>query len=220
MTDPHHALPILYSFRRCPYAMRARLALKVAGVEVQLREILLKNKPQPMLEISPKGTVPVLQLPSGQVIDESRDIMAWAAMQSGGELLVASENVAQTWLDINDFEFKQHLDHYKYADRYPERPAAFYRSAGERFLMRLEQQLQLQKKAGVPNYLLGLSLSQADIGIIPFVRQFSMVDQPWFESTGYECVKKWLHYWLGSEIFSRVMRRYPQWHASEVPTIF
>jgi len=211
VTEQQQSLPILYSFRRCPYAMRARLALKVVGLDVYIREILLKDKPEPMLAISPKATVPVLQLPSGQVLDESRDIMAWAALQPGGQILAAAEKDARVWLEMNDFEFKQQVDRYKYADRYPEHPAEFYRAAGEVFLLQLEQQLQTQQKLGVSNFLLGSTLTQADIGIFPFVRQFVMVDQLWFESTDYVCVKRWLNYWLTSDVFARVMQRYSPW---------
>lgn len=200
--------------------MRARLALKVVGLDVYIREILLKDKPEPMLAISPKGTVPVMLLPSGRVLDESRDIMAWAASQSGSQKLAAAEQDALQWLDLNDVEFKQHLDRYKYADRYPEHPAEFYRAEAEVFLLQLEQQLQLQQKQGVSQFLLGSTLTQADIGIFPFVRQFVMVDQPWFESADYVCVKRWLNYWLGSNVFARVMQRYSPWKSTDVATIF
>ena len=133
-------LPRLYSFRRCPYAMRARLALLFAELPVELREIVLKNKPSQMLAISPKGTVPVLQLPEGRVIEESREIMIWALEQNDKQGLLDAKLIKQAndLLDNNDDEFKHWLNHYKYADRYPEMSQAEYQERGEVFLQSLE----------------------------------------------------------------------------------
>lgn len=138
-------LPILYSFRRCPYALRARMALKSAGLRVSLREVELRNKPAALLQYSPKGTVPIIVFPDGSVIDESRDIMLWALSVNDPEqwLPKQADMCAQIiWLlDKNDFKFKANLDKYKYPDRYPEQTPLEYRALGEQFLMLLEATL-------------------------------------------------------------------------------
>ena len=125
--------PILYSFRRCPYAMRARLALAYTGIKVEIREVELKNKPQALRDISPKATVPVLHLPDGKVIDESLDIMHWALAQHDPAQWLADTKTAKTLITWNDGDFKYQLDRYKYADRHPQHPAEHYRSQGELF---------------------------------------------------------------------------------------
>src|SRR5690554_5339291 len=163
--------PILYSFRRCPYAMRARLGILFAGLQVELREIVLRNKPAQMLAISPKGTVPVLQLPDGQVIDESLDIMRCALQLQDPQQLLDESTLTQGYalIEQNDRQFKHWLDRYKYADRYPEMTQLEYRLQGEVFLQQLEQLLN-------QSFLLGDKISLADIGIMPFIRQFAHVD--------------------------------------------
>src|SRR5699024_7715245 len=155
-----NSLPLLYSFRRCPYAMRARLGILFAGQAVALREIVLRNKPAHMLEISPKGTVPVLQLANGEVIEESREILAWALTQQDpqGLLNIDLAQVAAL-IDENDGEFKHWLDRYKYADRHPEQSQLEYRQQGEAFLQTLEALLAKN------DYLLGANISKADIAI-------------------------------------------------------
>jgi len=127
-------LPILYSFRRCPYAMRARLAIAYSGIKLELREIVLRNKPEEMLAISPKGTVPVLQLPSGEVIDESIDIMRWALAQHDPNDWYSEPYIPaiESLITQNDESFKPWLDRYKYADRYPEQSETYYRNQCER----------------------------------------------------------------------------------------
>ncbi len=170
--------PILYSFRRCPYAMRARLALYVSGVVVEVREIALRNKPENMLIASPKGSVPVLVLPDGQVIDESWDIMQWALRQHDPDNWLGKNETfleaAKPLMNENDTTFKAALDRYKYSGRYPEHPQFFYRTQGELFLQPLENRLR------ATNYLLSDALSIADAAIFPFIRQFAEVDQNWF----------------------------------------
>ena len=176
------ALHRLYSFRRCPYAMRARLAIVLAELKVELREIVLKNKPAQMLAISPKGTVPVLELvetdgSSRRVIEESRDILQWALEQHDPQAVLDVEPAsAQALIEQNDNEFKHWLDRYKYSDRYPELSQLEYRERGELFLQVLETLLAKHR------YLLGDTISSADIGIMPFVRQFAHVDQEVFTS--------------------------------------
>ncbi|WOG26591.1 glutathione S-transferase [Endozoicomonas sp. 8E] len=205
----HSNTPILYSFRRCPYAMRARLALTYSGISLEHREILLKNKPQAMLCVSPKGTVPVLVLPEGRVIDESLDIMLWAL----------AINDPENWLPGNpgdraeimalirksDVEFKPRLDRYKYADRHPEHPMEFYRTQGEEFIALLDSKLSNQ------NGLMGDRVTLADMAIAPFIRQFAHVDRNWFYSTPYWRVHQWLKRFLESGLFLQIMGKHPLW---------
>ena len=209
-------LPRLYSFRRCPYAMRARLALLFAELPVELREIVLKNKPSQMLAISPKGTVPVLQLPEGKVIEESRDIMVWALEHNDKQGLLDAKLIKQAndLLDKNDHEFKHWLDHYKYADRYPEMSQAEYQERGEVFLQSLET--WLNKNA----YLLGDSISIADIGIMPFVRQFAHVDRDVFYGLPYPKLQRWLQDWLEHPLFKQAMTKFDPWQEGDEVIIF
>ncbi|GAF52365.1 glutathione S-transferase [Psychrobacter sp. JCM 18900] len=175
------SLPRLYSFRRCPYAMRARLGLIFAELPVELREITLKNKPDQMLAISPKGTVPVLQLSDGSVIEESAEIMMWALEKNDPQGLLNEKisSEANALIAQNDNEFKQWLDRYKYADRHPEMTQTEYRQKGEVFLQDLEALLTKN------TYLLGNNVTVADIGIMPFVRQFAHVDRNVFYKLPY-----------------------------------
>jgi len=209
-------LPRLYSFRRCPYAMRARLALLFSELPVELREIVLKNKPSQMLAISPKGTVPVLQLPEGRVIEESRDIMVWALEHNDRQGLLDAKLIKQAndLLDKNDHEFKHWLDHYKYADRYPEMSQAEYQERGEVFLQSLEA--LLSKNA----YLLGDSISIADIGIMPFVRQFAHVDRDVFYGLPYPKLQSWLQDWLEHPLFKQAMTKFDPWQEGDEVIIF
>lgn len=196
-------LPVLYTFRRCPYAMRARLAIAASGVKVAYREILLRDKPEAMLERSPKGTVPVLVLPDQGVIDESLDIMLWALAQNDpGHWLTPDTGL----VTVNDQVFKHWLDRYKYADRYPEYSLEYYRSQGERFLQRLERQL-LQHTG-----LTGPTLTLADYAIAPFIRQFAHVDKDWFLNSPYSRLRQWLDEILCAELFQQIMVKYPVWH--------
>lgn len=205
----------LYSFRRCPYAMRARLAIAYSQQQVQLREIILKNKPAEMLAISSKGTVPVLQLSNGKVLDESLDIMAWALSHNDPDNWLASDlNQMLSLIDENDFEFKTWLDRYKYADRFPEFKESYYRDQCEDFLIKLEQRLTISQ------YLFSNQLSLADIAIFPFIRQFASVDTQWFQQTPYQNVKNWLDELINSENFHRIMHKYPTWIESKQEQTF
>lgn len=196
--------PILYSYRRCPYAMRARMALKVAGIDVAIREISLREKPKHMLAISPKGTVPVLVPQEGEVIEESLDIMHWALAKNDPEAWQAVDMQQVTDLITeNDTSFKKALDHYKYADRYPEKSQTEYRADGEVFLAKLEALLNQHQ------YLLKDTISMADIALFPFVRQFRGVDIPWFESAPYPKLNSWLNGLLESELFKSIMQKHP-----------
>jgi len=209
-------LPVLYSFRRCPYAMRARLAIAYAGVSIELREVELKNKPDSMLAVSPKGTVPVLILENEHVIDESYDVMRWALSQSDPDSwwdrALATE--IDRLVEENDLSFKVHLDHYKYADRYPEYSPEHYRSQGEAFLQALERQLNEYR------YLLRDTVSFADIAIFPFIRQFAFVDKGWFDNAPYPKLQQWLNDFLAGDLFSSVMKKYTPWQQDGVAAVF
>lgn len=186
------------------------MALSYAGVAVEIREISLKQKPASMLQVSPKGTVPVLVLTDGTVIEQSLDIVNWALSQSDQDdwALQADLNardLTDTLIASNDGEFKKALDQYKYAIRFPENPPEIYRAQGELFLTRLENSLHKT------TYLCRDQLSKADIAIFPFVRQFSMVDEVWFENAQYPKLKAWLNGLINSELFLGVMQKYPTW---------
>lgn len=206
--------PILYSYRRCPYAMRARMAIGAAGLQVEQREIVFWDKPDGMMSASPKGEVPVLILPCGKVIDESRDIMLWALSQDdplNWQLPEAFVELGTALMHECDFEFKEHLDHYKYADRFPEFSSDHYREQGEVFLKKLEDILLEKKNGGAELVLLGSSLSVVDIAIFPFIRQFANVDKAWFSEAGYACLQQWLNQHLNAEYFLDIMKNRPVW---------
>lgn len=211
-------LPIFYSFRRCPYAIRARLAIRYSGVDVELREILLKDKPEAMLCASPKGTVPVLVLNNGHVIDESGDVMMWALKENDPEHWFHGQSEGmkkqiKALIEINDRQFKPILDKYKYTVRHPEQTQDFYRQQGTAFLQTLE--LSLSHHA----YLLSDNVTLADMAIFPFVRQFAWVDKDWFDQTCYKYVQKWLAQFLQSERFSSVMKKYSPWKPGDIQII-
>lgn len=196
----------MYSYRRCPYAMRARMALKYAGVDVEHREIELRNKPQSMLQASSKGTVPVLCI-GDSVFDQSVDIMLWAIERSDpddwGDVDDAS---AQDWINKNDGRFKTLLDQYKYPNRFPElNQEEVLHEALELMLLPLERSLQSSQ------YLLGNKMSWVDIAIFPFIRQFSMVDTKRFEKLPIPATQRWLDKHLKSELFNEVMQKHPVW---------
>ncbi|RJG48210.1 glutathione S-transferase [Motilimonas pumila] len=202
--------PVLYSFRRCPYAMRARLAIAYANTPVALREIVLKAKPEHMLQISPKGTVPVLQIAEQQVIEESLAIMFWALRQQDKDQWLGFDSAQMRMLITeNDGDFKQALDKYKYHDRFPEQTQAEYRQQGERFVAKLEQRLSQN------SYLMGPRVSLADMAILPFIRQFAHVNWPWFEQSPYPHVKAWLNQFKESDLFKSIMVKYPTWLESQ-----
>ena len=210
-------LPVLYSFRRCPYAIRARLALQSARIAYEMREVELRNKPDCMLEASPKGSVPVLVLPNGSVIDESWHIMIWSLLRHDPEgwLGANRENIdaGNPLIQENDAVFKFNLDRYKYADRYPDRPQTYYREQAELFLEVMEDRLMTS------GYLLGDSVSIADAGIFPFVRQFAGVDTGWFTQSRYVHLKIWLGRMAGSDGFAQVMRKYSPWQPGSDPVV-
>ncbi len=192
----------LYSFRRCPYAMRARMALRYSGVPVEIHEVSLKTKPADMLAASPKGTVPVLVLEGGRVIDESLDIMRWAlAINDPDGWLQADADATAALIAGNDGPFKQALNRYKYADRYPEHPLAYYRDEGCAYLQVLEERLEQGP------WLFGEGVSLADIAIAPFIRQFRGVDLEWFSQAPYPRLREWVEAIIESSLFTAIMAR-------------
>jgi glutathione S-transferase len=202
---------ILYSFRRCPYAMRARMALLVSGTSFEIREIVLRDKPAEMIAASPKATVPVLVLADGQVIDESIDIMRWALGRNDPEDWLAGDDAAL--IAIFDDQFKHHLDRYKYADRHGADPIE-HRLAGLAMLSELEARLapdgNLRREAR----------SLADIAIFPVVRQFASVDRPWFDAQAIPQVQRWLAQHIASPLFERAMIRLKPWAPGDAPVIW
>jgi glutathione S-transferase len=211
------AFPILYSFRRCPYAIRARMALFSSGLTFELREVLLRDKPASMLSYSPKGTVPVLVLPSGQVIDESLDVMNWALQQSDPDGWLdtppRSAEEIDRLLQWNDGEFKSHLDRYKYSTRYEDADPQEHRDAAEQFLTELNRKITTQK------YLAGDHASLVDIALFPFIRQLANTDREWFDELNYEPLQNWLEGFLSSERFAQSMRKFRPWQPEDPQTL-
>jgi glutathione S-transferase len=207
-------LPVLYSFRRCPYAIRARMALAVAGITVELREVLLRDKPVALLEASAKGTVPVLVLADGRVIDESLAVMDWALKQQDPAGWADTSADTEWLINHCDGAFKGWLDKYKYADRHPEHSPEHYREQAEVFLAELEQRL------GTQAWLGGHQAARADVAVFPFVRQFVGVDPAWWQEATYPKLRCWLDHWLVSEAFTAVMAKYPRWQAGAPGVLF
>ena len=196
-------LPILYSFRRCPYAIRARLAIAQAGIEVQVCEVALRDKPQALLSLSPKGTVPVLQLPQGGVIEESLDIMRWALRLNDPQGWLRG-GAHDALIDLNDHPFKHWLDRYKYAQRHPEHSASHYRNEAVRALVAV-----VEERLADQMFLGGDTPNLADAALFPFVRQFAAVDTVWFDTCLWWRTREWLAAWAQSEIFIQVMAKTP-----------
>lgn len=209
MTTP--ADPILYSFRRCPYAMRARLALAVSGTRCELREVKLRDKPPSMLAASPKGTVPVLVLPDGRVIDESLDVMRWALSFGDPEGWLDRDDAAL--IALNDGAFKQALDRYKYPERHGSEPL-LHREAGLAFLQVLEGRL------APGGQLCGSARGLTDAAIMPFVRQFAAVDPEWFGGQPLPALHIWLPAHTSSDLLQTVMVRPKVWAEGDVPVFF
>jgi len=187
MSEP----PILYSFRRCPYAIRARLALHSSGATVELREIVLRDKPPAFLAASPSATVPTLVPRDGPVIDESLDIMLWALGEADPEgWLVPDNGTPADMLALvadNDGPFKTRLDRYKYHVRHPDCDPLAERTGASSFLHGLNAHL------GDAPWLFGTRPSLADMALLPFVRQFANVDRNWFDGEGWTALRGWLN---------------------------
>lgn len=212
------ALPVLYSFRRCPYAMRARLALAATGQACELREVALKNKPQGLLQASPKGTVPVLVLPDGRVLEQSLDIMLWALQrQDPGGWLTPSQGTLQDMLALIaqcDGPFKQALDCCKYPSRYPDADTTLARTQAVQWLQGLDARLTRHP------FLLGDHPALADMAIAPFVRQFAGIDAAWWNARPWPRLQAWLAHWQASRLFESVMPKLPAWVDGTVGVAF
>ena len=202
------SLPILYSFRRCPYAMRARLAVAQSGAQVELREVELRDKPEAMLEASPKGTVPVLILPDGQVIDESYDVMNWAL---GVDCATDAERALVVQCDA---EFKPFLDQYKYPNKQENYDRELTLANVGKYLSLLDERLENN------DFLFCGERGFADIGIAPFVRQFAHVDRDWFLESEWNNVIKWYSEFIEWDGFKGIMKKHPQWVSGDAVTVF
>lgn len=212
-------LPVLYSFRRCPYAMRARLALAVSGEAYELREVVLRDKPAELLAASPKGTVPVLVLPDGTVIDQSLDVMLWALRRQDPEgwLLPPRGSLADMLALVagNDGDFKRDLDRYKYPHRYADESAgdaqAFalrHRAQGAAWLAKLDGLLD-------DAWLFGPRVSLADMALLPFVRQFAHTEAAWFAAQPWPRLQAWLAGFEAGMRFQGVMDKHAPWQPAQ-----
>lgn len=221
MTSPR---PLLYTYRRCPYAMRARMALLVAGIPFDAHEIVLRDKPAALLAASLKGTVPVLVLTDGRVIEQSWDIVRWAltqpdqaeSVQVWWQLAQSDANTAL--LHANDGEFKHHLDRCKYPERFSTEQHVTVSDVREHHRTQAVRALlqPLEERLTNAAFLGGASPCATDIGLFPFVRQFAAIDPPWFDQQPLVRVKPWLAHWLQSPLFSACMVKLP----TNLPTRF
>ena len=209
-------LPILYSFRRCPYAMRARMAIHISDQRCELREVLLRDKPPSMLEYSAKGTVPVLILQDGKVIDESLDVIDWALNLNDPDDWQRSKDKEKTkeLIKINDGEFKYHLDRYKYSKRYDNEDPEFHRKRCLKFIESINNELNNSE------YIFDDNISYADIVLLPFIRQFRIADIEWFDSLPYDNLKKWLSSFLDSSLLNSIMKKYDLWKEGDKSIVF
>ena len=211
MTD----VPILYSFRRCPYAMRARMALWIAGITVELREVKLADKPPELVEASPKATVPVLVLPDGSVVDESIAIMRWALNRNDPENWLNGDIPAL--IERNDGPFKHHLDRYKYATRYEDEDnleEVDHRAEGRAVLADLDARLADSDNLHDDQRRL------VDVALFPFIRQFANTDREWFDAQELPRLQGWLDRHLTSDLFKSVMPKFQPWKAGDDPILF
>lgn len=206
-------LPILWSFRRCPYAMRARLALASCGMPCDLREVVLRDKPAAFLDTSPSATVPCLDTGTA-IIDESLDIMVWALGQSDPEGLLDMPLTGHDLIRTCDTTFKSALDQYKYPTRYEDVDPDAARDAAGSFVNQLNAVLSRQL------FLFGDSPKLADMAILPFIRQFAHVDQDWFNDQDWPAVIGWLERFKTSDRFAAIMQKYPQWSPDTPPVSF
>ena len=207
------SLPILYSFRRCPYAIRARLAIAKSGTQVALREIVLREKADAFLRVSASKTVPTLVAQS-EIIDESFDIMLWALSKHDPEHWLDEPEGARDLVEMADGPFKRALDRTKYATRYPDESLEENREKASEFLHALDAHLDQSA------YLFGQTPKLTDMAILPFVRQFAFIDKDWFDSQDWFFLKAWLERFLSSELFQAVMDKYPKWQDGDTDIRF
>ena len=210
--------PTLYSFRRCPYAMRARLALRLCKIECIIREISLKAKNTEFLRVSPKATVPVLVLPNGEVLEESLDIIYWSLEQNDPSKLKVNDQLGgktSKLIELFDTEFKFHLDRYKYSSRYNIQNSQVHRDKAREILVQINTMLEGK------SYMGGKNISFLDISILPFVRQFRIADMKWFDNNlGLDNVNKWLNIFLNSDLLASIMTKYKVWEIDDPVTFF
>ena len=213
-------LPILYSFRRCPYAMRARLALLASGIAYEHREVVLRDKPAELLAASPKGTVPVLVLQNGeeigQVIDQSLDIMLWVLGQNDPYHWLENAEDALKMIAQCDGDFKFHLDRYKYPNRYEGANAADHRAQAALFADAVNAQL---KKTPQNNYEFNSILGIYCAGFMPFLRQFAHADKSWFAQQPWPALQAALVSFEVSNVFKTIMQTYMPWQAGAEPMV-
>ena len=187
--------------------MRARMSIIRSGFQVEHREVLLRDRPIQMMEISPKGTVPVLLLVDGTVIEESLEIMEhvlpWKLSQNDRE-----------WVTRNDIEFKYHLDRYKYSKRYDNEDPEFHRKKCLKFIESINNELNNSE------YIFDDNISYADIVLLPFIRQFRIADIEWFDSLPYDNLKKWLSSFLDSSLLNSIMKKYDLWKEGDKSIVF
>ena len=211
--------PIFYSFKRCPYAMRARMALKLANIKSEIREVRLNNKPKHMIEVSPKGTVPILIL-ENEVIDESNDIINWVLDKNNifknkldHNQKTLTENLIQTF----DSKFKYHLDRYKYSSRYENVDIKLHRSECLKILVKLEKYISCEKD----KWIFGNNINKLDICVLPFIRQFKIADQKWFnQREKIKKVRNVLNNFIDSNLFKQIMHGYRVWNEDDDPVYF
>ena len=209
--------PILYSFKRCPYAMRARMALQLTNIKCEIREVRLNNKPKHMLEVSPKGTVPVLIL-NDRTIEESMEVIDWALNQKNvfeGNLKEYQIKISNELIERFDDEFKYHLDRYKYASRYGDVDEIHHRKKCEKILLEIEDIISDEE------WFFGKKINKLDISILPFIRQFRIADPNWFDNhKGLIKVKNYLHNFLASNLLKDVMINYDVWKEESEMSVF
>ena len=207
--------PILYTFRRCPYAMRARFAIRSSKIIVEIREIKLQEKPSEFLKLSPKGTVPVLITNSGEVLEESLDIIYWALNKNDPHKWLAKGKLENQeiikLLDDLENKFKPNLDKYKYPSRFSGVDQFFHRDKNLSFLKKLNSYLKNNKSLNCEH------LSLLDYAIFPFVRQFRNVDQDWFDKLNFIFLNKWINQIIDSKNFSSIMKKFKKWEPNDVP---
>ena len=211
--------PTLYSFRRCPYAMRARLALRLCKIECIIREISLKAKNREFLKVSPKGTVPVLVLPNGKVLEESLDIINWSLEQNDPNKLKVNDKLTkqinEKYIQLFDSDFKFHLDRYKYSSRYNISNSEIHRNKARNLLIEINAMLEGK------DYIGGQYMSLLDISILPFVRQYRIADINWFDNQlGLRNINNWVNIFLNTEILASIMTKYKVWEKDDPPILF
>lgn len=219
MTNITKPLPILYSLRNCPYAMRARIAIFKSKQTVILRDLVLSDKPKELIAASPKATVPVLVLTNGTVLEESLDVMLWVLNETDPDDLLQSKNECSlsemlTLISTFDHDFKTCLEQYKCAKRYRESNIAECREVCEQYLKILEHRLISNK------FLMSNTESLVDIALVPFIRQFARVERQWYLQSPYPNVRQWLNNYLQSAMFTKVMAKYPLWLDNHEEVLF